>query len=546
MNRSYKSIEIFGKCCSRDFFLESLSSSISYDSILKYTETNNSFGFEINKLLYCILSVFQEKEVIPKDGHFNFEDFIFTPKQTLSILKLFFEIDSPFLLSVLVIKNHDKFYFDEKKKHELLKDLLYNIDTLRSPLMVLYNMDNSIEKLNKEYSALRTKNSVDGVSRLTSLDIRITELKDNIKNRVIAHIKKTVTEIEFAALNREEKYRLIEHKLHRSNIIFDISDEIANVIQANENSEGVDISSLMITNPKALTNQYLPIYFKMPYKLVSADTINSVIKMRASYPHFKEVLDFIISNLKANYYQGNKVLKLKPILLLGSNGIGKSSFIDEISKIFGFHSNSINIGSLTSPAELSGLDSGWGTGKPGLLAISILNNNCVNPLVLLDEVDKSVQSTSNGKVTMGLYDVLEKRSAVKFYENYFNSAFDFSHMNFMATCNDLKTIDKGILDRFKIFGIEKPTEEMLPAIIRSIYNTLREDDLYKIVSITDDSLNAFTRGFQKYKIFNVRQISKSMDKIFLDALSTMNSEGSIVVDYLDDSHLEPPKGTRLH
>lgn len=546
MKRSYKSIEIFGKCCSRDFFLDSLSSSISYDSILQYTETNNSFGLEINKLLYCVLSIFQEKEVIPKDGHFNFEDFIFSPKQTLSLLKLFFEIDSPFLLSVLVIKNNDKFYFDEKKKHELLKVLLDNIDMSRSPLIVLYSMDKNIEKINKEYAALKDKNPVDGVARLSSMDIRMTDLKEKIKDRIIANIKKSVTEIEFSALNKDEKYRLVEQKLHRSNIIFDLSDETANVIQSNMNSDGIDISSLVINNSKALTNQYLPMYFKMPYKLVSADTINSVIKMRTSYPHFKDVLDFIISNLKANYYQGNKILKLKPILLLGSNGVGKSSFIDEISKIFGFHSNSINIGSLTSPAELSGLDSGWGTGKPGLLAISILNNNCVNPLVLLDEIDKSIQSTSNGKVTIGLYDVLEKRSAVKFYENYFNSAFDFSHMNFMATCNDLKTIDKGILDRFKIFTIGKPTEEMLPAIIRSIYNNLKDDDLYKIVTITDSSLNALTRSFQKYQIFNIRQISKAMDKIFLDALSTINSDEQIIVDYLDDYHLEPPKGARLH
>ena len=56
------------------------------------------------------------------------------------------------------------------------------------------------------------------------MDIRITELKHKIKERIVANIKKSITEIEFSVLNRDEKYRLIEHKLHKSNIIFDISN----------------------------------------------------------------------------------------------------------------------------------------------------------------------------------------------------------------------------------------------------------------------------------------------------------------------------------
>lgn len=356
-------------------------------------------------------------------------------------------------------------------------------------------LDNSINNLYHKYYRFIDKYKSEFINRLNII-------KNENKKEVIL----------------EEKLKIILHK--------DFNDEelggYKEIVKENiRNKHGMKISNGLILNKKCIMPEHTPLFFKMPYIMVTETIINQVMELKNSYPHFSEIIDFLVINLKSNMLFGDGVMNIKPILLYGQNGIGKSAFIHEISEILDLHGNFINMGSVMTTSELCGLDSGFGTAKPGFFVNGILKNNVVNPILILDELDKVVTSGHNGKVQAPLYDVLETKSSQKFQESYFHHSFDFSHINFMATCNSLDTIDKGVIDRFTLFTVELPTIEMLPAIIKSVYTTLKKDKMYRPVSITEVELEKFIKNCQMKNINNVRQISKMIGNILMSSIASL-------------------------
>lgn len=269
---------------------------------------------------------------------------------------------------------------------------------------------------------------------------------------------------------------------------------------------------------------------------VNNNMLSSVLSLKNSFPHFSDVIDYFDVSIRANFRKNNE-LKFKPILLIGDNGIGKSAFIDEINKIFKLSNNIINIGSITTPAEISGSTSLWNSGQPGFISKVIINNNVYNPIVILEELDKVMTSNTNGRIMSPLYDLFEKRSAEKFFENFYAIPLDFSDINFIATANTYENIDKGVLHRFKIFKIERPHEDELFDIVKSVYKNIKDNDLFDIVEINEVGLKAISNSFIHQKIRNIRVIHKFIEDILMEALYHNKTDKVYVIDYLDDSYI---------
>lgn len=255
---------------------------------------------------------------------------------------------------------------------------------------------------------------------------------------------------------------------------------------------------------------YLTTLAPIPLKDINDKMIGDLKDMIEDFPHFKEVIDSLILGLRVRYHK-NKPLKIKPILIVGDNGIGKNAFIYRINEIFGFYGNVINMSSVTSPFEICGLDSGWSSGKPGFIFKTILKNNVANPFVFIDEIDKKVTSTHNGDVVGPFYDLLENNSAVQFYENYFQTNIDFSQVNYIALANTTDTIDAGILSRFEIFNVPRPDFKMLGKIVNSIYNSVKKDDFYEDVELSKQDIAEFSIKLIVNQTVEPRKIRKMIE-----------------------------------
>lgn len=531
---------------------------IHYHALYNEKHKNMDFDYEFNKIFYVLASFLDDKIVSPSNaGVFNFDDFSTDKESILLVISLFFGKRTE-----LNLEHYNYGMHDDIDIMNRLESIFYAYDNglylSEKPLLLLSKVvPDDYLKLESVMKEMTDKNLVippkhsSNQSNFIALEF---DFEEKLK-RAINHLSVRMTlfkeKLEANVLVSNTFKRLDQYATIRETIMDHyenpVNEETLSRIHQNQQSlSRVKVASNFPLLKRSLKEEFLHLFFDLPLRRVEAETIEKVGRLLVTYPHFKEVISFILINLKSNLHYNKSIYKCKPILLVGTNGIGKSNFIYELSEILGFHSNFINMGSISSTFELSGLDSGWANGHPGFFSSSLIKNNVANPLLILDEIDKTSTSYTNGRPTTPLYDVLEKRSSEKFFENYFSTSFNFNYISFMATCNTIETIERGILNRFEVFNISSPTVDMLDNIVKSVYISLKKDPIFQSVVINKEGIRSLINAFKHNRITNIRKISRSVEKIMMEALSNNIGSARIVIDYLDDQYLEPSKDTTIH
>jgi len=118
--------------------------------------------------------------------------------------------------------------------------------------------------------------------------------------------------------------------------------------------------------------------------------------------------------------------------------------------------------------------SGWGTGKYGKLHDLLFNQECPNPIILLDEVEKSPKD-GNAPFANVLYGLLEQNNARHFRDEFVEVSMDASLINWFATCNQVERLDAPIRDRFEILTVRAPSSDEMKVIIPNMYKGLIQD-----------------------------------------------------------------------
>ncbi|MCR5188027.1 MAG: AAA family ATPase [Treponema sp.] len=215
---------------------------------------------------------------------------------------------------------------------------------------------------------------------------------------------------------------------------------------------------------------------KAKYIILDEEKINKIHNLSEVYPNMKEVIDYIEICAKTSEYKESKQFSFKPIVLVGSPGCGKTSFVRELTKIIlGKTAMKIDLGNSVSALTLSGSASNYSHSKHGLIIESMFAENendrpLKNPIIHFDELDKinMEEADSIGKV---FYGILEKNTAKNFFDNFLATNVDASGINYIFTANSLENIPAPIISRLKVFKIRDYTKEELKTdVLDSFYN----------------------------------------------------------------------------
>lgn len=194
-------------------------------------------------------------------------------------------------------------------------------------------------------------------------------------------------------------------------------------------------------------------------------------QLARDFPNFDRVLKFIEQRLLLCRLGPSKLCRLPPILLAGPPGVGKTWFAKQLSKSLGGIPYAEADLSQSMPSfAIVGLDAGYDTGRPGLIW-KTLQNPCMSPLILFDEIDKVKSDGRHGGLDF-LLGLLERSSATRFQDVAMRMAIDVSHVLWCATCNDVSTLDAPILSRFRVFHIEAPAKAQMRRVIESVNRDL--------------------------------------------------------------------------
>lgn len=235
--------------------------------------------------------------------------------------------------------------------------------------------------------------------------------------------------------------------------------------------------------------------------------------LKDKFPNFKEVVDYY-SGAMYIYEQTGTVPA--PVLLLGSPGLGKTHFANEVAKVIGSQMTVIPISSLSAGWIITGAAAQWKDAQMGKVATSLLNGPTCSPVIVLDEIDK--KSEGNYNPLGGLYPLLEYQTAKDFVDEYLEFPMNASDVLWVATANNLTTIDEPILDRFVVFEIKKLSEEDTLKVANTIYGELTN-------GIVSDGLEAEVLNLLKDK--TPRQIKQMLKKGL--AYAAANREPNIIL-----------------
>ena len=188
-------------------------------------------------------------------------------------------------------------------------------------------------------------------------------------------------------------------------------------------------------------------------------------------PNFTEVLEDVRKQL-ALCVDSNDSVELPPMLLLGEPGIGKTHFARRLAALLGTGFGFVPMSSLTAGWVLSGASSQWKNAKPGKVFDTFLNGDYANPVIVVDEMDKT---SGDGQYDPlgALYELLESETATRFVDEFAEVPIDASGAVWIATANDTARIPEPLLSRMSVYEIDAPDAEGSARIAASIYSEIR-------------------------------------------------------------------------
>lgn len=202
----------------------------------------------------------------------------------------------------------------------------------------------------------------------------------------------------------------------------------------------------------------------------SMGALEQLQTLRVTFQHFGAVIDHVENHLYL-CNKGDGAFYIPPVLLVGGPGIGKTFFLHELARIVSTRFEMIGLEGMTSGFDITGLTEGYSTGGPGRLLLTLLESPQLNPIVLLDEIDKAGGDSRYGVVNR-LLPLLERYTAQKFKDECLPLEVDASKIVWFSTANDASVLSGPIKSRFDIFEIAPPNAEQKNALTQGVYQRL--------------------------------------------------------------------------
>jgi len=191
--------------------------------------------------------------------------------------------------------------------------------------------------------------------------------------------------------------------------------------------------------------------------IIKPSSHKAVDDLYGAAPNFGDVIDDI-RKFVALAVAGREALQFTPILLVGEPGLGKTHFAKRLAGALGTGYEFVSMSSLTAGWVLTGASAQWHNARPGKVAQTLIEGDYANPVVVLDEIDKS--GGDHRYDPMGaLYALLERDTASHFKDEFIDVGIDASHILWVATANDLSAISEPIRSRFATFNISLDVEQ---------------------------------------------------------------------------------------
>lgn len=335
---------------------------------------------------------------------------------------------------------------------DLLTDIIVNFLPMEQNKLLIY--------MNEFDYIKRAENLIKDINielEVINLD---TKIEDEIREKFEKEQRDFILKEKINKLNKE--LGILTDKQLELNHYRELLDDLV-LPDKTKNKLSNEIRRYEYTNDNnpdsSVIRNYLEWVLNLPWNKYSVDETNiSNIKKSLDKTHYglddikRRILEFV------SIKKINKDVSSPILCLVGPPGVGKTTLGISISRALNREFYKISVGGLNDSSELVGHRKTYLGANPGKIIQGINKCGVMNPLILIDEVDKMMSRESKVDPSGTLLDILDEAQNNMFIDNYIEEPVDLSKVMFILTANNLGDIPEPLRDRLEIIEVNSYTE----------------------------------------------------------------------------------------
>ena len=250
----------------------------------------------------------------------------------------------------------------------------------------------------------------------------------------------------------------------------------------------------------SVIRNYLDVCLEMPWNKQTRDRADvAKAKVLLDREHFglDKVKERILELIAVR--QINPDAKGKILCLVGPPGVGKTSIAISVAKAMNRKLSRLSLGGVRDEADIRGHRKTYIGAMPGRIVDAMIRSGSMNPLLVLDEIDK-LSSDMRGDPASALLEVLDSEQNYAFRDHFLEIPVDLSRVMFITTANTTDTIPRPLLDRMEVIELNSYTDEEKVEIAKRhlLPKQLKEHGLKKSqLRLSDDALRKMIAAYTR-------------------------------------------------
>ncbi len=324
--------------------------------------------------------------------------------------------------------------------------------------------------------------------------------------------------------------------------VYGMLDRLNRMAKIGGYSEGYDVLA-----------RYIDVLVSIPWGKSTVDNLNlEDTKKLLDKNHYgleevkNRILEYLSTVILRKRSEDNAISKSPIVCFVGLQGIGKTTFAISMAEALGRQFVRISMGAIGTVLELRGRSKVFPEAEPGQIVKSLIRSGVMNPLILLDEIDKTSGETGLRQDVMAtLLEILDPNQNTSFRDHYVDHPMDLSQVLFVCSANGLGTLSTALLDRLEIIKMPSYTDfekeviardYLMPKVMKNA--GLKEGELVIDPNLWSQIIRplGFDSGVRSLGR-TLESVARKVAKEIVDGkLKTVNITSANLKDYL-------PKGT---